>query len=158
MLAILNMEVSRESEARGEAGNCGTASPLKKQDYTFSSSLSLEQIKKQNQFSMERDWEQYHTPRNLLLALVGEVGELSEIFQWKGEVDVGLPGWSHKDRAHVGEELSDILIYLIELAEKCHIDLPSAVLRKFELNFKKYPPEKVYGSSKKYTEYISDDN
>ncbi|XP_019854157.1 PREDICTED: dCTP pyrophosphatase 1-like isoform X2 [Amphimedon queenslandica] len=146
----------------GEAGACSTAAtascPLKNQDNTFSSSLSLEQIKRQNQFSMERDWEQYHTPRNLLLALVGEVGELSEIFQWKGEVDVGLPGWSDKDRAHVGEELSDVLIYLIELAEKCHIDLPSAVLRKFELNCKKYPPEKVYGSSKKYTDYISDDN
>lgn len=67
-------------------------------------------------------------------------------------------GWSDKDRVHVGEELSDVLIYLIELAEKCHIDLPSAVLQKFELNSKKYPPEKVYGSSKKYTDYISDDH
>lgn len=67
-------------------------------------------------------------------------------------------GWTDEERVHVGEELSDVLIYLIELAERCHVDLPSAVLRKFELNAKKYPVNKVYGSSRKYTEYTTDDS
>jgi dCTP diphosphatase len=122
--------------------------------YKFSSSLTLEEIReKQEEFARERDWLKFHSPRNLLLALVGEVGELSEIFQWKGEVQVGLPDWSKEEKQHVGEELSDVLIYLIELADKCHIDLPSAVLRKLQLNAIKYPANKVYGSSRKYTEY-----
>jgi dCTP diphosphatase len=113
----------------------------------------LNSREKQEKFARERDWLKFHSPRNLLLALVGEVGELSEIFQWKGEVQVGLPDWSKEEKQHVGEELSDVLIYLIELADKCHIDLPSAVLRKLQLNAIKYPANKVYGSSRKYTEY-----
>lgn len=110
----------------------------------------------QNQFSRERDWDQFHSPRNLLLALVGEVGELSELFQWKGEVGVGLPDWSEKERTGLGEELSDVLIYLIRLSERCHIDLSSVVLRKMQLNRLKYPVDRVSGSSKKYTEYQTD--
>jgi dCTP diphosphatase len=73
--------------------------------------------------------------------------------QWKGEVEDGLPDFSDEERVHVAEELSDVLIYLIRLADKCHVDLPKAAIRKMELNAKKYPAEKVRGSSKKYTEY-----
>ena len=54
-------------------------------------------------FAKERDWDQFHTPRNILLALVGEVGELAECFQWKGEVQNGLPGFEEGERAHVGQ-------------------------------------------------------
>jgi len=74
------------------------------QEYSgFEPSVSLEDVRRSMaQFAQERDWEQFHTPRNVLLALVGEVGELSEIFQWKGEVPPGLPGWSDEDREHVG--------------------------------------------------------
>ncbi|MGH0178538.1 UNVERIFIED_CONTAM: hypothetical protein FKN15_077609 [Acipenser sinensis] len=107
----------------------------------------------QAQFTDERDWNQYHQPRNLLLALVGEVGEVSELFQWKGEVAEGLPDWSEQERMALSHELSDVLIYLVELAEKCHVDLPRAVLEKMELNRIKYPASKVHGSAKKYTEY-----
>ncbi|KAM4697430.1 dCTP pyrophosphatase 1 [Rhinophrynus dorsalis] len=114
----------------------------------------MEDIRRlQAQFTVERDWNQFHQPRNLLLALVGEVGELAEIFQWKGEVSEGLPGWSQSERQELSHELSDVLIYLLELAEKCHVDLPRAVLDKMELNVKKYPAGRVQGSSKKYTEY-----
>ncbi|KAM0935806.1 putative dCTP diphosphatase [Dioscorea sansibarensis] len=85
-------------------------------------SVTLEDLKKKMaEFARERDWDQFHSPRNLLLALVGEVGELSEIFQWKGEVPKGLPGWDEKEKEHLGEELSD------------------AVLRKMDLNASKYP-------------------
>ena len=62
-------------------------------------------------------------------------------------------GWSARDKEHLGEELSDVLIYLIRLAERCHVDLPTAVLRKFELNTRKYPvADRVLGSSSKYTD------
>ncbi|KAK4341498.1 hypothetical protein RND71_039999 [Anisodus tanguticus] len=90
-------------------------------------------------FVEERDWDQFHTPRNLLLALVGEVGELSEIFQWKGEVPRGLPDWEEKEKQHLGEELSDVLLYLVRLSDICGIDLGKAALRKLELNAIKYP-------------------
>lgn len=110
----------------------------------FSSSLSLEEIRQiQSKFASERDWDQYHSPRNLLLAMVGEVGELSELFQWRGEVSKGLPGWPEAEREHLGQELSDVLIYLVRLAEQCHVDLPAAVLDKFKLNAQKYPPGKA---------------
>ncbi|KAK6467731.1 dCTP pyrophosphatase 1 [Huso huso] len=121
---------------------------------SFSAKPTLEDIRRlQAQFTDERDWNQYHQPRNLLLALVGEVGEVSELFQWKGEVAEGLPDWSEQERMALSHELSDVLIYLVELAEKCHVDLPRAVLEKMELNRIKYPASKVHGSAKKYTEY-----
>ncbi|PKI43611.1 hypothetical protein CRG98_035987 [Punica granatum] len=90
-------------------------------------------------FAKERDWDQFHSPRNLLLALVGEVGELSEIFQWKGEVPKGLPDWEEEEKVHLGEELSDVLLYLVRLSDICGIDLGKAALRKVDLNALKYP-------------------
>lgn len=81
---------------------------------------------------------------------VGEVGELSEIFQWKGEVPRGLPGWEEREKEHLGEELSDVLLYLIRLSDICGIDLGKAALRKMKLNAIKYPAKLCKGSSKKY--------
>ena len=104
-------------------------------------------------FAAQRNWEQYHSPRNLALAMVGEVGELCECFQWKGEVEPGLPGWSDEQRAHLGEEMSDVLLYLVRLADRCGIDLGAATLAKLEKNAQKYPAARVHGSSKKYNEY-----
>ncbi|WMV48470.1 hypothetical protein MTR67_041855 [Solanum verrucosum] len=114
--------------------------------------VSLEELKKKMaDFAKEREWDQFHTPRNLLLAMVGEVGELSEIFQWKGEVPRGLPDWEEKEKQHLGEELSDVLLYLVRLSDICGIDLGNAVLRKLELNAIKYPVNLCKGSSKKLT-------
>ncbi|XP_041094705.1 glutamyl-tRNA(Gln) amidotransferase subunit B, mitochondrial isoform X1 [Polyodon spathula] len=129
----------------------GTETPER---ISFSAKPTLEDIRRlQAEFTDERNWNQYHQPRNLLLALVGEVGEVSELFQWKGEVAEGLPDWSEQERVALSHELSDVLIYLVELAEKCHVDLPQAVLEKMQLNRVKYPASKVHGSAKKYTEY-----
>jgi dCTP diphosphatase len=116
---------------------------------------SLQQIRaRQREFAAARDWDQFHTPRNLLLALVGEVGELAEIFQWRGEkASVGLPEFSEAEKHHVGEELSDVLLYLIRLADVCGIDLSEAVLAKIARNAAKYPADKARGSSAKYTAY-----
>lgn len=128
-------------------------------EFQFSDSPSMEEIRqRQAQFTAERDWNKFHQPRNLLLALVGEVGEVAELFQWQGEVSEGLPGWSQSQRESLSHELSDVLIYLLELAEKCHVDLPRAVLAKMELNAKKYPAARVQGSAKKYTEYSAAEN
>ncbi len=67
-------------------------------------------------------------------------------------------GWSESDKEHLGQELSDVLIYLVRLAERCRVDLPTAVLKKFELNGQKYPADKAYGRSLKYTEYVTADS
>ena len=96
---------------------------------------------------------QFHQPRNLLLALVGEVGELSEIFQWKGEVAPGLPDFLEGERIHVGEELSDCLLYLVRLADVCGINLSQAVSDKIKKNAANYPVERCHGSADKYTAY-----
>lgn len=74
-----------------------------------------------------------------LMMQVGEVGEVSEIFQWKGEVPKGLPDWKEEEKVHLGEELSDVLLYLVRLSDICDIDLGQAALRKIELNALKYP-------------------
>uniref|UniRef100_A0A3P9L403 dCTP pyrophosphatase 1 n=1 Tax=Oryzias latipes TaxID=8090 RepID=A0A3P9L403_ORYLA len=122
--------------------------------FTFSPEPTIEDIRRmQAEFTDERDWSQFHQPRNLLLAMVGEVGEVAELFQWRGEVAEGLPGWTESEREQLAHELSDVMIYLVELAEKCRVDLPQAVLRKMALNKLKYPASKVHGSAKKYTEY-----
>ncbi|KAL8162901.1 hypothetical protein V2J09_014390 [Rumex salicifolius] len=118
--------------------------------------VTLEELKtKMADFAKERDWDQFHSPRNLLLALVGEVGELSEIFQWKGEVPRGLPDWSEKEKEHLGEELSDVLLYLVRLSDICGIDLSKAALRKLGLNAIKYPVHLSKGSSKKHSPYTA---
>ncbi|CAN4101170.1 unnamed protein product [Withania somnifera] len=95
-----------------------------------------------NDFAKERGWDKFHSPRNLLLALVEEVGELSETFQWKGEVPKGLPDWKESEKLHLGEALSDVLLYLVRLSDICGIDLGQAALRKVQFNAIKYPVKK----------------
>lgn len=154
----------------------------------FDPSVSLEDLRAaMAEFVREREWQRFHTPRNLLLAMTGEVGELAEIFQWRGEVPPGLPGWEEKDKVrpaaeapsagphhartsrhhtaphparttlqvHLGEELSDVLLYLIRLADICGVDLPTAAIRKMQLNGRKYPVEKARGRADKYTQYAT---
>ncbi|OVA11930.1 NTP pyrophosphohydrolase MazG [Macleaya cordata] len=102
--------------------------------------VSLQELRdKLAEFARVRGWEQFHSPRNLLLALVGEVGELSEIFQWRGEVARGLPNWTSSDKEHLEEELSDVLLYLVQLADVCGLDLGQAALTKIVKNARKYP-------------------
>lgn len=132
----------------------GMETPVSGRARGFSPELTMEQIRQmQAQFTDERDWDQFHQPRNLLLALVGEVGELAELFQWRGEVMEGLPDWTDTERTALAHELSDVLIYLVALSDKCRVDLTRAVLEKLQVNRNKYPVEMVQGSSKKYTQY-----
>ncbi|KAI3926274.1 hypothetical protein MKW98_028410 [Papaver atlanticum] len=120
--------------------------------------VSLEDLRqKMVDFAKERDWEKYHSPRNLLLALVGEVGELSECFQWKGEVPKGLPDWKEEEKQHLGEELSDVLLYLVQLSHYCGIDLGKAALRKVHLNAIKHPVNRYISQDKKESKSEDDE-
>lgn len=110
--------------------------------------VSLKELSRRlNDFAKERDWEQHHSPRNLLLAMIAEVGELSELFMWKGEVRKGLADWDEAEKEHLGEELSDVLLYLVRLSDMCGVDLGDAALRKIVKNAVKYPaPSKEQGA------------
>ncbi len=102
-------------------------------------------------FAAERDWDQFHSPKNLSMALIAEAAELVEHFQWlTEEQSARLPA---NKLSEVEEELADILIYLVRTADKLGIDLIQVTERKMDINEKKYPAEQVRGSSKKYTEY-----
>ena len=124
--------------------------------FTFDRAVTLESLRQdQAAFAAARDWDQFHTPRNVLLAMVGEVGELSELFQWRGDAGCGvdLPAWSDADKTHLGEEMADVLLYLVRLADRCGVDLPAVAKAKLEKNKAKYPADKCRGSAAKYTAY-----
>lgn len=91
------------------------------------------------EFALERDWDRFHTPRNLILALTGEVGELAEIFQWRSDAESDAIMASDKAE-HVRQEVADVFLYLMRLAMVLGIDLDSAVRDKIALNARKYPP------------------
>jgi len=104
------------------------------------------------QFANARDWEQFHSPKNLVMALNGESGELSEIFQWLTEEQSWLKNDDGKIKHKVGEELADILQYIIRIADLLSIDLNEVLWTKLKKNNEKYPAELSKGSAKKYTE------
>ena len=103
------------------------------------------------EFAIERDWEQFHSPKNLAMALVGEAGELVAEFQWMTEAQSQAPDAAQL--ARIRAETGDVLIYLVRLADKLGIDLVAAANEKMEENARRYPADRVRGSSKKYTEY-----
>ncbi len=102
-------------------------------------------------FAAARDWDQFHSPKNLSMALMVEVAELMEHFQWLTEEQT--ENLDAEKNAVVAEELADILLYLIRLSDKLNVDLRDAALHKLEKNAVKYPADRVRGSSKKYSEY-----
>jgi NTP pyrophosphatase (non-canonical NTP hydrolase) len=106
--------------------------------------------KRSRQFATVRDWEQFHTPKNLAIALSVEAGELLEHFQWlTPEQAAHLPA----DRLeHLRLEMADVFLYLVRLADQLDVDLIQAALDKLDINAKKYPVELAKGNAKKYTE------
>ncbi|MEO1947089.1 MAG: nucleotide pyrophosphohydrolase [Methylophilaceae bacterium] len=113
---------------------------------------SIDQLRARvNQFVEERDWEQFHSPKNLSMAMIVEAGEVVEHFQWMTEE--GSKNLDAERKEQVGQELSDTFVYLLRIAEVCGIDLIEVVNKKIDLNVKKYPVEKAKSSSAKYTEY-----
>lgn len=94
------------------------------------------------QFAAERDWERFHTPKNLAIALMVEAAELAEIFQWMTPEQSMFAHSDKVEQERIGDEVADVLLYLLQLADHCHIDLKRAVDRKLIKNAKKHPPTK----------------
>lgn len=116
-------------------------------------SMNTEAIQKKiRQFVEERDWEKYHTPKNLAMALAGECGELLEIFQWLTPEESQELMKDPKKAKQVQHELADIMVYVLRLADKLEISLIDAIDEKLNLNAQKYPVHLSKGSSKKYTD------
>jgi NTP pyrophosphatase (non-canonical NTP hydrolase) len=102
-------------------------------------------------FARERDWEQFHTPKNLAMALTVEAAELAEHFQWlrTGAADE----LDEASREGIRHELADVLLYLVQLADRTGVDLRAAALEKMALNAAKYPAAAVRGDARKYDRY-----
>ena len=101
------------------------------------------------EFAEDREWEQFHTPRNLALALVGEVGELAELFQWRTDDEIRVLAGEPEGMRAVADELADVLFYLVRLADVLGITLESAATEKLVANGVRYAAEDVRGSAAK---------
>jgi len=104
-------------------------------------------------FTTDRDWDQFHSIKNLSMALSVESAELLEIFQWLTEEQSNKVKDDPKTKSKIEDELADIFVYLLRIVHKSNIDLESAVLNKLKKNAEKYPIEMSRGNSKKYNEF-----
>lgn len=109
-------------------------------------------------FAEERDWEQFHSPRNLILALCGEAGELAELVQWTRDDEVETYLQEPTNAQNLRSELADVFSYLLRIADVCGVDLEQALLDKIELNQTRYPVSLAKGSSRKYTQLKGPDS
>jgi NTP pyrophosphatase (non-canonical NTP hydrolase) len=107
-------------------------------------------LKRIRAFRDERDWAQFHNPKDMAAALAIEASELQEIFLWK--TGSAIDATAQKKRAEIEDEVADIAVYLFEFADNQGIDIEAAILSKLEKNAAKYPVEKAKGSSAKYTD------
>ncbi len=120
------------------------------------SKTTLQDLKdKMARFVHERDWEQFHTPKNLAMSIAIEAAELMEHFQWLTIEESN--NLNDAQLADIGEELADIIIYSLSLANTLGLDLSQTVSAKMEKNIRKYPSDKVKGKSHKYTYYQEQD-
>ena len=109
---------------------------------------SIKELKdKVTKFRDDRNWRQFHNPKDLAISISLEAAELLEVFQWSG-ADVDVP----EKRYKVEEELADVLMYCISLADTMNMDISEIIEKKIEVNCRKYPVEKAYGNAAKYTE------
>ena len=117
-------------------------------------SINIKEISQQlEQFALERDWNQFHSIKNLSMALNVETSELLEIFQWMSEEQSNDVCSDPKNKVKVEEELADIFLYLVRIASKLNINLEEVSKAKIRKNSEKYPVEKAKGNAKKYTEF-----
>lgn len=105
-----------------------------------------------HEFALERDWLQFHSPKNVSMALAAEAGELMEHFLWTGSEASHERAQEEKRRRDIQDELADIVIYALEFANVTGIDLADAITAKMAQNAAKYPVDKAKGRSEKYTE------
>jgi NTP pyrophosphatase (non-canonical NTP hydrolase) len=121
-----------------------------KQSGTFDADPIDELRQRLRQFAADRDWDQFHTPKNLAIALSVEAGELLEHFQWLTPEQASHLSVDQLEKVRL--ESADVLLYLVRLADRLGIDLVAAALDKLAINAKKYPVELAKGNAKKYTE------
>ncbi len=118
---------------------------------------SIEQLREAlRQFSADRDWDQFHSPKNLSMALIVEAGELLEHFQWMSEPE--SLALSPQKLAEVRAEMADVFIYLVRLADKLGVDLLAASADKIRRNAERYPADQFRGSSRKYSQLEAQDH
>lgn len=110
-------------------------------------------VSAQRKFVKERDWHKFHTPKNLVMALAGEVGELIELFQWLTPAESAKIMKNAGKRREVAHELADIFFHVVGLADKLGVDLEEAFWEKMRENRRKYPAGRVRGKARKYTDY-----
>lgn len=103
-------------------------------------------------FAREREWEQFHSPKNLSMALAAEAGELMEHFLWSTPEASHAVAAEPVKRTKIAEELADVVIYALEFANATQLDLAAAIEAKMQANAQKYPVEKARGRADKYTE------
>lgn len=106
----------------------------------------------QREFVKARDWEKFHSPKNLVMALAGEAGELLEIFQWLSEAESRELMKDEKKALMVRHEIADIFYYLSRLTDLLGVDLEAAFWEKAKVNEERYPADRVKGTARKYTE------
>lgn len=104
------------------------------------------------QFAREREWEPFHSPKNLVMALTGEVGELVELFQWLTEDASRRVAGDPATARRVRDEIADVLVYLVRLAAVLEVDLDEAVRSKLATNARKYPVDAARGHARKYSD------
>ncbi len=112
---------------------------------------NLDLMNRINEFSRLRDWDQFHTPKNISMALSVEASELMENFQWDRDADTP-DQYSEKKLENIQHEMADVYIYLLKLASILNVDLDELATEKLKINEQKYPIELSKGNSKKYTE------
>ncbi len=115
---------------------------------------TIEEMKKELiEFINERDWDQFHKPKDVSMALAGEVGEILEIFQWKSEEQIKEILSNPEKKEALRDEIADVFAYTLDLARVCDVDIAKAYENKMNKNRVKYPADKVKGKNHKYTHY-----
>jgi dCTP diphosphatase len=109
-------------------------------------------LKKIQAFSDERDWSQFHTAKNLIIAVSAEVGELAEVVQWKSDQEAAEYLNTPEGKSKLSEEVADVAIYLLRICQQQNLNFIDIINLKMQLNAGKYPVDKSKGSSKKYNE------
>ncbi|MFH8888670.1 nucleotide pyrophosphohydrolase [Streptomyces sp. NPDC017949] len=104
------------------------------------------------EFAAEREWEQFHTAKNLAMALAGETGELLELFQWLTPEESVTVMHDPQEATRVREEMADVFAYLLRMADVLGVDLEQALVEKIEVNGRKYPADRARGRADKYTQ------
>jgi len=150
--SIVGLQRRAPGNVRGEASSRATLAPMKPE--TRGDFPMDDLVKAVLAFRDERDWKQFHNPKDLAISITLEAAELLEHFQWKRPDEVEAFLAREEDRGRLGEEMADVLILLISLADAAGLDLLEAARRKLRQNATKYPVERARGTAKKYDELV----